>query len=100
MNENFGLIFLVISNAKNLTGELINVQKVFWQKLEVITSFLLHLSVCWKHKILKKRQLSREKKIFGLFFSRFIECDKSQRTTYKGAQGFLTITVEFIGPFL
>ena len=68
MIKNFGLIFLVISNVKNLTGELINVQKVFRQKLEVITSFLLHLSVCWKHKILKKKATFQRKKI-GLPFS-------------------------------
>ena len=75
MKKKYGLLFLVISSVKNLTWELINVQKVFWQKLEVITSFLLHVFDCWKHKILKRKRIFPIKENGGLFF-RIIECDK------------------------
>ena len=75
MNKKYGLLFLVISSVKNLKGELINVQKVFRQKLEVITSCRLHVIGCWKHKVLKRKGIFPIRKNCGLFF-RIIECDK------------------------
>ena len=46
----------------------------------------------------KKSHLSSssEKDIFGNFFSRIIHYNKHQRTTYKGAHGFLTVIVQMI----
>ena len=67
MKKRYGLLFLVISSVKNLTGELINFQKVFRQKLEVITSFLLHVIGCWKQNFEKKGNLSNKGKRWPIF---------------------------------
>ena len=55
---------------------------------------------CWKHKFLEKRASSPVKKMFWPFFSRNIEQDKRQRTTYKGTQGNLTSLVQATCSFL
>ena len=40
MKKSFGLIFLVLSSVTNITGQFVSVQKLFWQKLEFITTYL------------------------------------------------------------
>ena len=55
--------------------------------------------------MLKIQSFEKEEAIFPVknimrpIFSRFIECDKPQRTICKGSQAFLTITVVLIGSF-
>ena len=36
MKKSFVLFSLVLSNATNLTGQFVSVEKLVWQKLEVI----------------------------------------------------------------
>ena len=71
-----------------LTGNLELKRACFWD-----------LTGCWKHKFLKKKASSPVKKMFWPCFSRIIEHDKRQRTTYKGTQGFLTSLVQAIWSF-
>ena len=62
--------------------------------LEVILSFLQDLRSCWKNNFSKKKAiLPVRKKNYGPPFSRFIKCDKPQRTVCKGLQGFSIVTV-------
>ena len=68
--------------------------------VEDIGSFLKDLKGCRKHNFLnKKGKLPSEEKILA-FFSRLIEHDKRQRTTYKCLKSNLTLTVEDTGSFL
>ena len=68
--------------------------------VEVKRPFLQDPRGCWKHKVLKKKSNFPVKKRFSANFSRIIEHDKRQRTTYKGPQGNLTIHVEVKRPIL
>ena len=40
MKKSFVLFSLVVSRVTNLTGQFVSVQKLFWQKLEFITTYL------------------------------------------------------------
>ena len=55
---------------------------------------------CWKHNFLKKKAKVPVKKIFWPIFSRTIEHDKRQKTTYKGLKSSLTHTVHVIRSYL
>ena len=68
--------------------------------VEVTRPILQDAGGCWKHKVLKKKAMFPVKKSFWSIFSRIIEQDKRQGTIYKGPQGNLLITLEFIRPFL
>ena len=58
--------------------------------LEDIRSFLYNIG-CWKQKILKKSNHSSKKKSFWPIFSRIIEHDKRQGTTYECPKGNLSL---------
>ena len=51
-------------------------------------------------QIFEQKAIFSVKKIFWRTFSRFIECNKPQVTTYKGPKGSLTISVAEIISFL
>ena len=53
--------------------------------VEVKRPFLQDPRGCWKHKFLKKKSNFPVKKRFSAIFSRIIEQDKRQGTTYRGS---------------
>ena len=52
-----------------------------------------------QHQIVKKGNISRRRKDFGIFF-RIIEFKKVQRTIFEGPKSLLTITLEVKRSFL
>ena len=82
-----------------------------WQtsgnKLQVSTSYSYQYCMNYRRTFLgpnrllktqifeKKGKLFTEKK-FGVYFSRFIECDKAQETKYKGPQAIFIIALQFL----
>ena len=99
MTEVFGPFFLVWSSVKNLMEQLIRVQKLFWQVLWNLKEHVFGTyEVVENANFWTKRQALQWRKCFGLF-SRNIEHDKPQRTTYKGTQGILMSLLQAIWSF-
>ena len=67
--------------------------------MDVIRSFLKDLGGWWKHKFLKKGNLSCEEKNLAYFSSK-IDCEKPQGTIHEVPKGSLAITLEDIRSFL